>query len=68
MIYASPPYGYCRGKAHLWSAPAMLALLLSQAVHGIEQGRSMASFSQGGGMAPALHMVGAQIPDVSRRY
>jgi hypothetical protein len=44
----------------------MLALLVPQAVLGAERGRSMASPSEGGSMAPALHMVGAQISDMSQ--
>jgi hypothetical protein len=38
----------------LWSAPAWLALLLSQAMLGTEHGRSTASPSQSGSAAPAL--------------
>jgi hypothetical protein len=44
----------------------MLALLLPQAMLGAEQGRSMASPPQSGSAAPALHMVGAQISDMSQ--
>jgi hypothetical protein len=44
----------------------MLALLVPQAVLGAERRRSMASPREGGSMAPALHIVGAQISDMSR--
>jgi hypothetical protein len=43
----------------------MLALLAPQAALGAERGRSMASPNQSGSMAPALHMIGAPIPDMS---
>jgi hypothetical protein len=38
----------------LWSAPAWLALLLSQAMLGTAHGRSTASPTQSGSTAPAL--------------
>jgi hypothetical protein len=44
----------------------MLALLLPQAMLGAERRRSMASPSQSGSMAPALHIRGAQILNMSQ--
>jgi hypothetical protein len=45
----------------------MLALLASQAMLGALRGRSMASPNQSGSTAPALHRVGAQIPDMRHK-
>jgi hypothetical protein len=44
----------------------MLALLLLQAILGAEHGRSMASPSQSGSTASALHTRGAQILNMSQ--
>jgi hypothetical protein len=46
----------------------MLALLLSQAMLGTERGRSMASLTQSGSTAPALHTRKAQILNMSRCF
>jgi hypothetical protein len=46
----------------------MLALLLPQAVLGAERGQSMASPSQSGSTAPALHIGRAQILDMSQIF
>ena len=45
----------------------MLALLLPQAMLETEYGRSMASLGQSGSTAPALHIGGAQILNMSQK-
>jgi hypothetical protein len=46
----------------------MLALLLPQAVLGAARGRSLASPSQSGSTAPALHTQRAPILNMSQRF